>query len=306
MKTPRAIWLLSEKGILGSDGKPLPDIPFQETPVTAGSAWKGKAAVIADKREIWTLSEGKWAREVSAEAGLLCVCWRDEDLFAGTRLARLARIKDHELLFIQGFDEAPGRKQWYTPWGDPPDVRSLAVSTDGTMYANVHVGWIVRSRDGGKTWENLQKDLEMDVHQVGTHPLKPGVVFAATASGFYVSHNHGDTFTRRAGGMPYDYQRACACFAEGEVYLVSTSRGPHGRADALLYRSEDEGTHWAPVNGLPDPIAKNIDTFQIGIVSAHRALAIVNDTALYQSDDRGLNWRAVGRDYPRLYGILVL
>ena len=56
-------------------------------------------------------------------------------------------------------------------------------SADGTIYANIHVGWIVRSRDGGETWENLQEGLEMDVHQVSTHPSDPEIVFAATRKG---------------------------------------------------------------------------------------------------------------------------
>ena len=170
-----------------------------------------------------------------------------------------------------------------------PDVRSLAVSADGTIYANIHVGWVVRSRDGGKTWENLREGLEMDVHQVATHPSDPATVFAATARGFYLSRDHGDTFTHQRSGMPYYYQRACACFPESDVYLVSTSRGPHSRVDAQLYRSDDAGENWALVTGLPEQIGENIDTFQIITVGGANALVVVDDTILYQTDDCGLN-----------------
>ena len=223
----------------------------------------------------------------------------------GTERARLAWIADGELNFINSFDAVPERKLWKTPWGGPPDVRSLAVSTDGTIYANIHVGWVVRSRDGGKTWENLREGLEMDVHQVATHPSDPATVFAATARGFYISRNHGDTFVHQRSGMPYYYQRACACFPESDVYLVSTSRGPHSRVDAQLYRSDDAGENWALVNGLPEQIGENIDTFQIVTVGGADALVVVDDTTLYQTDDWGLNWQRVA-DYPRLFGGLVV
>ena len=39
-----------------------------------------------------------------------------------------------------------------------PDVRSLAVATDGTIYANIHVGWLARFRDAeGELGESCKK-----------------------------------------------------------------------------------------------------------------------------------------------------
>ncbi|MFQ5965414.1 MAG: hypothetical protein ACE5KZ_14150 [Candidatus Scalinduaceae bacterium] len=307
MDRQKAVWLLSEKGILGLDGEPLQDVPFRNVRVFAGDVSKGSVAVIVDRHEIWTFSEDKWTKNLSTEITLNCIYWTvDNRLLVGTEHARLAWVKDHKLDFIETFDEVPERRLWNTPWGGPPDVRSIAVSTDGTVYANVHVGWIVRSMDGGKTWKNLQKGLDKDVHQVAVHPHKPATVFTATANGFHISHNHGDTFIRQGNGMPYYYQRSCACFVQKDVYLVSTSRGPHGQADALLYRSEDEGQSWSLVNGLPENISKNIDTFHIAVINNSKAMVIVDDTHLYESNDRGVNWQEVGHGYPRLYGILAV
>ncbi len=127
-----------------------------------------------------------------------------------------------------------------------------------------------------------------------------------TGNGFHISENHGRLFAHRSEGMPYQYQRACACFAELDVYLVSTSRGPHGQADSLLYRSEDAGETWVVVSGLPDNISKNINTFQIIIVDRARALVIVDNKTLYKTNDLGRSWQVVGYDYPRLFGALVV
>ena len=307
MGTKETVWLLSEEGILARSGEAHPDVPFHKAAIIAGDVHQDKVAVIVDSHDVWTFASGTWHQAVSTDTTLNCVCWTSDDrLLVGTESARLAWVDDGALTFIESFDAVPERKLWKTPWGGPPDARSLAVSTDGTIYANIHVGWIVRSRDGGKTWQNLREGLEMDVHQVASHPSNPAVVFAATARGFYLSQNHGETFTCQRDGMPYYYQRACASFVEQDVYLVSTSRGPHGQAGALLYRSEDAGKSWALVSGLPENISENIDTFQIIIVRGAHALVIVEDTALYETHDWGMTWKEVGRDYPRLFGALVV
>lgn len=307
MKNEKTVLLLSEEGILTQSGKPYPNVPFDNAPVIAADVHQDKLAVIVNDHAVWTFTSGRWHQAVSTDLRLNCVRWTlDDRLLAGTESARLAWVENSVLHFIDSFDAVPERKLWKTPWGGPPDTRSLAVATDGTLYANIHVGWIVRSRDGGTTWQNLCEDLEMDVHQVATHPTDPGTVFAATARGFHLSTDHGDTFTRQSNGMPYLYQRACACFAQRDVYLVSTSRGPHGKSDALLYRSEDAGKNWALVNGLPEQIGENIDTFQIITADEAHALVIVDDTTVYETHDWGINWSEVGSGYPRLYGALAV
>ena len=53
---------------------------------------------------------------------------------------------------IESFDALECRQSWYTPWGGPPAVRSLAHSGDW-VFADIHVGSIMRSPDRGATWE---------------------------------------------------------------------------------------------------------------------------------------------------------
>ena len=61
----------------------------------------------------------------------------------------LLRLVNGKLSRVESFETVAGGEEWYTPWGDPADVRSIAVATDGTIYVNVHVGGVARSRDGG-------------------------------------------------------------------------------------------------------------------------------------------------------------
>lgn len=305
MDRKRSIWLLSEKGILDHDGIPLPNVPFHNECVNAADAHGSMAAVIVNRNQLWTLQRDKWKREVSSDFKLNCVCFVGSgNILVGTENARLAWINNGRLNFIESFDLIDERHLWYTPWGGPPDVRSLAVSNDDTIYANIHVGWIARSKDCGKTWKMLKNHLDIDVHQVFVHPKKPKIVFAATANGFYISNDCGETFSLRWREKPFNYQRACICFAERDIYLTSVSRGPHGQADASLHKSENCGKTWNRVNGLPDKIADNIDTFQIAVVNGGRAFVIVNNSSLYETDNWGEDWHQIGHNYPRLFGLL--
>ena len=86
--------------------------------------------------------------------------------------------------------EAPTRAEWHTPWGGPPSVFSMA-SLGDDLFVSVHVGGILRSSDGGQSWE-ATIDLHEDVHQVvadpeagrsGRQPAPAGSPRAPTAVG---------------------------------------------------------------------------------------------------------------------------
>jgi hypothetical protein len=139
---------------------------------------------------------------------------------------------------------------------------------------------------------------------VATHPTDPGTVFAATADGFHISHDYGDSFQRRLGGMPYHYQRAVTCFPGRDVYLASTARHDGG-VGALLFRSEDEGEHWTRVEGLP-MVDHNINTWQVATFADGSAAAVVRDTDLYVSDDWGVSWTKSREGLPTVNAILPL
>jgi hypothetical protein len=300
------IWLLSEKGIFDINAKEIAHVPFQGKAVTAGAKQDSRTAVVVSGHEVWTLRQGKWMTLASSNIILNCLAWtREGKLLAGTEEARLGWVADGGIQYIDAFDAVPERGLWNTPWGGLPDTRSIAVSADGTIYANIHVGWIVRSKDGGKKWNCIQKGLEKDVHQVAVDPENPDVVFSATARGFHISKDHGEGFVQKPGNMPYLYQRACTCFPGSQIYLASTSRGPHGQADALLYRTIDEGDHWELAEGLPDRIRMNIDTYQIIILDESKSVVIIDNSLVYFSGDTGKSWKKLPGHFPKLYTAIV-
>ena len=85
-----------------------------------------------------------------SDVALTCLLPLKDAVWVGTSGACLIQMQNGNLQRINCFDAVEGRDQWYTPWGAPPQVRSLAVSPDGTLYVNVHVGGILRSDDQGQ------------------------------------------------------------------------------------------------------------------------------------------------------------
>ena len=300
------LWLLTEEGIRRWDGELLQGTPFPDRSVTAGLVAEDTVAIIVDEQEVWVRMRGAWAREATSKVALYSLAQsRDGRLLVGMADAQLAWLEDRALHPVKSFQSVPERRLWDTPYGAPPELRSLAVGVDGTIYANVHVGWIVRSLDNGTTWRSLRNGLDRDVHQVATHPTDPKTVFAATAEGFHISHDRGDTFLRRPEGMPYLYQRSTACFPDRDVYLTSTAKH-NGGAGARLYRSEDEGIRWERVRGLPETLNRNINTHQVLVSPAGHSALVASDTDLYATDDYGKTWHLVRKDLPTVNAILAI
>ena len=98
---------------------------------------------------------------------LTCVQAGVTSTWVGADRARLFRVGDGVMDEDDHFERAPGRSRWHTPWGGPPDVRSMSLGADGVLYVNVHVGGIVRYDNTGPV---ATIDIEADIHQVAAHP----------------------------------------------------------------------------------------------------------------------------------------
>jgi hypothetical protein len=162
-----------------------------------------------------------------------CVVAHRGDVFVGGADARLWRLDDGVLEPVESFLAAPTRDRWYTPWGGPPDVYSMASFGDD-LYVSVHVGGIMRSSDGGRTWEPTV-DLEVDVHEVVADA--GGGLWAATGMrGLAHSIDRGVTWSYHCRGLHAKYLLAVA--ATSDSVLVGASSGPFAD-DGAMYRFAD-------------------------------------------------------------------
>lgn len=244
----------------------------------------------------WTVGEDGLLRngEVMAPpppgTTLNCVSPAPERVWVGADSARLFYPNGGRLLEDRRFAEAPGRESWHTPWGGPPDVRSMSLGPEGTLYVNVHVGGILRYEDSDIT-QTL--DIAADVHQVVAHPERPGVVVAATARGLAWTED-GRDFAFRTDGLAHTYCRAVAVY--GDKVVVSASRGPRG-GDARLFHGSLEGGPLRPCEGLPT-FRTNIDTHCVTVGPA--GCFVGNGGTVWSSLDGGDTWEVAAGDLPTI------
>ena len=254
------------------------------------------AQIASNENEIFDLATGETLAKSNA-GPIECLIILDSavrSFFAGTEGPHIFRYDSEGSEQIESFEKLDARKDWYTPWGGPASVRSFAQSSGGVVYADIHVGSIARSEDGGRNWEMVTPDLHEDVHQVATCPAAGDTVFANTADAVYTSEDRGRSWNHRSTGLPERYGRAIAVHPEEPDCLLATvSRGPGSDVGGTLHRSTDGGRSWTHVtDGFPKATPGNIDTFQIAFDHDGRGWAVV-DTELYLSEDRGETWMVI-------------
>lgn len=272
-------------------------------PVEAFAA-RAVTALAVDGRTLWALIEGSalWASDGEGWTpratidGLpaTCVAPTRGGVLVGTEQAHLLALGRSGLERVETFETVAGRETWYTPWGDPADVRSIAIARDGVIHVNVHVGGVVRSRDGGGSWTPTV-DIEQDVHQVLAHPERPDIVLVASAEGFGISRNGGDAWTFETEGLHAHYARAVAVADDSVVLSVST--GPRGRRAAIYRRPLDGASFERCRVGLPEWFDDNVDT---GCLVAAGRLVVCGtaDGRVYRSENAGGRWHLALKGLP--------
>lgn len=262
--------------------------------VTALARDDGTLWALCDGRVLLRSTDGLSWDETAALSDVRghCLLAFDDAVLVGTAGAHLYRLADGRLERVDGFDAAPGRDQWYTPWGGPPDTRSLARDADGNLLANIHVGGVLRSTDG-EAWAPTGIDVDADVHQVVADPGRPGVLLAACAVGLGISRDGGTTWDFTRDGLEVTYMRAAAV-AEDTV-LATSSAGPGGDRAALQRRPIDGGAPFEPC--LPETFRANIDT---GFLDARgrTAAVVVPSGDVHLSDDAGRHWDRIAEGLP--------
>ena len=270
--------------------------------VTTVVEWEEQLWAIVDGSEVWHAAEiDGWTHlgDLEHYQGT-CLAFMNEDVLVGSSEARLFRVVGDGLEPVAAFDRAEGRSTWYTPWGGPPDTRSISEWGEA-VYVNAHVGGIVRTGDRGETWTPTI-DIDADVHQVTT---AEGLVLAASAGGLAMSTDSGGAWTFRTDGLEDPYSRAVTVC--GDAVLVSASRGPRG-GHAAVYRGALAGGGLERCRtGLPEWFDDNIDTY---CLDAHPNRSFVafgtSDGRVFASEDAGRSLAEFASGLPSVRRVLVL
>ena len=261
--------------------------------------------------ELWAILDGheivhtagvEWWFSVARMKGLQarCIAYTRAGVVVGTSSAHLCRIAGEGVERVDAFEHAPARKEWFTPWGGPPETRSLTEDGD-TVYVNVHVGGILRSQDHGESWQPTI-EIGADVHQVTTGH---GNVYAAGAGGLSVSGDKGATWRISDEGLHAPYCRAVAVC--GDTVLLTASTGPRGGRSAV-YRGPVDGSSFERCDGgLPGWFGNNIDTYCLDAKPDGSLAAFgSNDGRVFTSTDRGRSWSQLAKGLPEVRRVLVI
>ncbi len=256
---------------------------------------------------------GEWATVATSEFELSCCMTVRDVIYVGTDDARMLRLSHGGGVLdpIDGFDRVEGRDAWFAGsaivngrrLGPPLGIRSVAANSNGSiLFANVHVGGIPRSMDGGRTWQPTM-DINSDVHEVRAHQADPDIVVAASAIGLCISRDAGATWTMERDGLHASYCSAVAF--SGDDILVSASTD-HFAAEGRIYRRpvKPDGSLVAVEGGMPAWIEGIADT---GCIAANGSSIAVADRAgnLYGSDDFGRAWSCRSTRLPAPSGVLI-
>ncbi len=182
-----------------------------------------------------------------------------------------------------------------------PHVKHIGLRAEDPLdiLAAVEEGWLIRSRDGGATWDNLTEGTEFDSHTAYFMPAEPNVIVSTSGSGVYRSEDGGASFSASDAGLDRRYMAHLVVNATTPrtVFTAAAAVPPPGwsrpeGARSAVYRSDDLGKHWSRLlGGLPEDMAA-APRAVAGDASDPRAVCVgMTDGTVWMTEDGGESFR---------------
>lgn len=230
-------------------------------------------------------------------------------LFAGTEPSALYRSEDGGKTWqkLSALNRLPSAPTWSFPprpytshvrWITPDPLLA------GRVFAAIEAGALVRSLDGGQTWEDRKVGGPYDTHTLLMHPLAPNHLYSAAGDGSFESEDGGETWSRPGEGLQQRYLwGAAADPADPAILLITAARGPQQAhmpqsAESVLYRRVGRGP-WQQVRaGFPEPRG-----LLASVLATHAAepgiFYAANNQGVFRSADAGLSWETLPIPWPQ-------
>jgi photosystem II stability/assembly factor-like uncharacterized protein len=230
----------------------------------------------------------------------LAVSAADGAVYAGTEPSRVFRSDDNGETWreLEALLELPSRPSWSfppRPWTS--HVRWIAPSPHeaDVILVGIELGGLMRSSDGGETWQDHRPGAQPDVHSLAWHPRIVGRAYEAGGGGAAWSEDAGESWHLADEGRDRHYTWALAVDPEDpERWYVSASTGPYAAhsghdPQARIYRRSSDEPWRALAGGLPEPLP----AMPYALLAADgRLFAGFADGQLWNSTDGGNLWRA--------------
>jgi photosystem II stability/assembly factor-like uncharacterized protein len=237
---------------------------------------------------------------------------QDGVVWAGTEPSAIFRSDDGGTTWREqpALRDLPSAPTWSfppRPWTS--HVRCIAPDPleAGRLFAGIEAGGVMRSLDGGATWEDSKSGAQRDAHTLVTHPSAPGRVYEAAGGGFAESRDGGTTWQRDDDGLAWRYLWGLAADpADPETLVVSASRSARqahyaGSEEATLYRRMANSSWQEVRHGLPEPQGTPAYLVATNEAEPHVFYAAPHQGDLYRSGDGGLTWERLTIQWPDGY-----
>lgn len=232
---------------------------------------------------------------------------QDGVLYAGTGPSSFWRSPDggESWQEMEAMLALPSADMWsFPPQPHTHHVRWIEADPNvaGKLYVAIEAGALLRTPDGGETWQDRTSDGPYDTHTLATHAGSEGRVYSAAGDGYYESQDGGASWQRLMDGLQHRYLVGVAVDAgDAEAVLVSAAHGPRlsysaRNAEAFVYRKAG-GSFEQAMAGLPP--AQGTVASRLA-AHPHRAghFYAANNHGLFHSQDAGRSWQALPVTWP--------
>lgn len=262
----------------------------------AGESWRAAHGRISSPR-IFSVAVSP---QETTEAGGVVWC--------GTEPSGLWRSEDGGSSWVEkpALLDLPSRPTWSYPprpwthhvrWIEPDrhDARRL--------YVAIELGGVMRSTDGGDSFEDRRRIGQHDGHQLATHPDAPDRVYEAAGGGYAESSDAGESWRSPVSGLADLTYLWSVAVDRGDpdtivVTTANNARAAHvtEQAETYIFRRA-AGTEWMRVSeGLPDA-----EGLGIGVLASDPEDAgvfwLANNHGVFVSRDAGVSWSALPVDW---------
>lgn len=234
-------------------------------------------------------------------------------VYAGTEPSAIFRTQNRgkswqELAALRALPSAPTWSFPPRPWTS--HIRWIAPDpvVAGRVFAAAEAGALLRSLDGGQSWEDRKPGGPFDTHTLALPALLPDRLYSAAGDGFMQpgegfvqSNDGGDTWFRSGEGLDYHYLWSVAVdSADPQTLVISAAPGPPQAhtlqlAESAIYRRSGNSP-WQKVQaGLPDAHGSLTSVLAAGEAGVFYA---ASNRGVFCSRDAGVNWEALAIPWP--------